>query len=65
MNMDLLNAVQPNLQGLQGLHRAKLTPMVYAHSAQTKKFVLHGAHGGPSEKVPIIERLSFIIKLAS
>ena len=36
------------------------------HSTQTGKFVLQGrkSQGGPSEKGPIIERRSFIIKLA-
>ena len=37
---------------------------VCAHSTQTGKFVLQGSQGGPSEKGPIIEGTSFIIKLA-
>ena len=37
---------------------------VCAHSTQTRKFVLQGLQGGPSEKISIIERTSFIIKLA-
>ena len=38
--------------------------IVCAHSTQTKKFVLQGLQGGPLKKCPIIERTSFIIKLA-
>ena len=37
---------------------------VCAHSTQTGKFVLQEPQDGPAEKRPIIELMSFIIKLA-
>ena len=37
---------------------------VCAHSTQTGKFVLQEPQGEPSERRPIIELMSFIIKLA-
>ena len=36
---------------------------VCAHSTQTRKFVLQGAQGGPSEKISLIELRLFTIKL--
>ncbi len=37
---------------------------VCAYSTQTGKFVLQEPQGGPSEKKPVIELMSLIIKLA-